>query len=190
MGNYETHNNGYLYLLTAWAVVFKNKGVQNVTAAMKSVFNNSKRKPKNLQTDDGREFFNNQFQHLIQSHKIHHYSTYSSLMAPIVERFNTTLKGMMWKKFSFQGTYKWINIYQELIDKYNNTLHRTIKMTPNEVKFFNEITLLDTVYNNLKVFRRPKFKIGAHVRISKYKHIFEKYKVYKSQYLHFKRISW
>ena len=126
---------------------------------MKNVFDTSKRKPKNLQTD----------QHLIQSHKINHYSTYSSLKASIVERFNRTLK-----EFSFQGTYKWINIYQDLIAKYNNTLHNTINLTPNEVNSLNEKTLLDTVYNNLKVFRRPKFKIGDQVRKSKYKHIFEK----------------
>ena len=80
----------------------------------------------------------------------------------------------MWKEFIFQGNYKWINIYQELTDKFNNTLHRTIKMTPNEVKSYNEKTLLDTVYDNLKVFRKPKFQIGDHVRISKYKDIFEK----------------
>lgn len=182
MGSYEKYNNGYRYLLTvidtfskkAWAVAVKSKDGQNVTAAMKSVLDSLKRKPKNLQTDDGREFFNNQFHHLMQSHKINHYSTYSSLKASIVERFNRTLKAMMWKEFSFQGTYKWINIYQELIDKYNNTLHRTIKMTPNEVNSSNEKTLLDTVYNNLKVFKRPKFKVGDHVRISKYKHVFEK----------------
>ena len=139
MGSYETYNNGYRYLLTVidtfskqvWGVAVKNKGTQTVTAATKSVFYTSKRKPKNLQTDDGREFFNNQFKHLIQSHKINNYSTYSCLKASIVKRLNRTLKGMKWKKFSIQVNYKWINIYQELINEYNNTLHRT--MTPNEV---------------------------------------------------------
>lgn len=80
----------------------------------------------------------------------------------------------MWKEFSFQGNYKWINIYQELIDKHNNKFHRTIKMTPNKVDSSNEKNLLDTVYNNLKVCKIAKFKVGDHVRISKYKHIFEK----------------
>ena len=36
----------------------------------------------------------------------------------------------------------------------------------------NEKSLFDTVYNNLKIFSRPKFKV--HFRIRKYKHLFEK----------------
>lgn len=182
MGSYATHNNGYRYLLTvidtfskkAWAVAVKNKSGESVTKAIKSIFDNSHRKPKNLQTDDGKEFFNNQFNRLMQTNQINHYSTYSVLKASIIERFNRTLKGLMWKEFSYQGTYKWINIYQELVDKYNNTYHRTIKMKPNQVNSLNEKSLLDTVYNNLKVFKRPKFKVGDNVRISKYKHVFEK----------------
>lgn len=182
MGNYVVNNSGYRYLLTvidtfskkAWAVAVKNKTAQNVTNAMKSIFDKHRRKPVNLQTDDGKEFFNKQFHHLMQSQQINHYSTYSNLKASIVERFNRTLKGMMWKEFSYQGTYKWINKYQELVNKYNNTYHRTIKMSPNDVNSTNEKSLLDTVYNHLKVFKKPKFRVGTHVRISKYKHIFEK----------------
>lgn len=182
MINYASVNNDYRYLLTvidtfskkAWAVAVKNKTAQNVTNAMKSIFDKHHRKPINLQTDDGKEFFNNQFNHLMQTNKINHYSTYSTLKASIVERFNRTLKGMMWKEFSFQGTYKWIHIYQKLVDKYNDTFHRTIQMSPNEVNSSNEKYLLDNIYNKLKVFKRPKFKVGDHVRISKYKHVFEK----------------
>ena len=58
-------------------------------------------------------------------------------------------------------------------DKYNNTVHRTIKITP-IAEFTNEKHLLDTVFNNLKLFRKPKFKVGDNVYISKYKHRFEK----------------
>ena len=43
-----------------------------------------------------------------------------------VEWFNRTLKRMMWKEFSYQGTYKWIN--QDLTNKYNNRLHKTMRM--------------------------------------------------------------
>jgi len=58
-----------------------------------------------------------------------------------------------------------------LIAKYNNTYHKT---TPNDVSFLNEELLLDTVYNHLKITHKPKFKIDDFVRISKYKHVFEK----------------
>ena len=94
MGSYGTYNIGYYYLLTVidtfstkdWAVAVKNKGARTVT-----VHDTSKWKSKNLQIDNGREFLNCHFKHLIQSDKINH----SSSKASIVERFNRTLKGMM-----------------------------------------------------------------------------------------------
>lgn len=111
MGQYEADNNKYRYLPTvidtfskkAWVEAIKKKTAHNVTNAMKSIFENSHRVPKNLQTDDGKEFFNTQFKHLMELNQINHYSTYSVLKKSIIERFNRTLKGMMWKEFSFQG---------------------------------------------------------------------------------------
>ena len=90
---YESCNRGYRYLLTVldtfskktWAEAVKNITALSVTEAMKNIFNNSKRKPKNLQTDDLKEFFNTHFRQLMQSHQINHYSTYSVLKASIVE---------------------------------------------------------------------------------------------------------
>ena len=56
-----------------------------------------------------------------------------------------------------------------LLKKYNNTYHRSIKMKPVDVK--------DNTYIGFKKefsYKNPKFKIGDHVRISKYKNIFAK----------------
>lgn len=102
------------------------------------LFNKNKLKPKNLQ--------------MKAILAINFYATYYVLKRSIVERFNITLKAMMWKEFSHQGTYKRINIYQDLVGRYNNILHRTIKMAPNEVNLTNERDLHHTVFNNLKVF--------------------------------------
>lgn len=182
MGVHSSQNKNYKFLLTvidtfskfAWAIPIKNKTGSSVTEAMKSIFDESKRIPKNLQTDDGKEFFNKNFQNLMATHNINHYSTFSSLKASIVERFNRTLKEKMWKEFSFNGSYKWINIIQKLVDEYNHSKHRTIQMRPCDVSIRNEIHLLSTVYSHIKIAIKPKFKIGDYVRISKYKHVFEK----------------
>ena len=181
MGAFAKENKGFRYLLTvidifskyAWTAALKSKNATSLTEAMLRIFKKG-RVPKNLQTDDGKEFFNKQFQQLMQKYNINHYSTYSILKASIVERFNRTLKGLMWKEFSLNGTYRWIHIYKKLTKKYNNTKHRTIKMTPKAVNATNERILLQKVYNNIKVFPKPKFTVGENVRISKYKHIFEK----------------
>ena len=56
-----------------------------------------------------------------------------------------------------------------IVIKYNNTVHRTIKMKPINVtdNSFAE-------YNEDSNKRNPKFKVGDHVRISKHKNIFAK----------------
>jgi len=65
-------------------------------------------------------------------------------------------------------------MYKQLINKYNNRVHRTIKMSPSKVNSSNEKQILQTSYNHLKIFVVRKFRKGDHVRISKYKHVFEK----------------
>lgn len=110
----------------------------------------------------------------MNEYNINHYSTFSRMKASIVERFNRTLKGMMWKEFSFNGSYYWLGIYKDLIDTYNRKVHSTIKMPPIKVNSTNEYKLLNTAYNHIKIYKVSKFNVGDYVRISKYKHIFEK----------------
>uniref|UniRef100_A0A6V7KEI4 Chromo domain-containing protein n=1 Tax=Bracon brevicornis TaxID=1563983 RepID=A0A6V7KEI4_9HYME len=82
----------------------------------------------------------------------------------------------MWKTFSIQGTYKWIDIINELVADYNNTKHRTIKVKPRDVTLENEKYLLRHIYGKFEANRTKnvKFKVGDHVRISKYKTVLEK----------------
>lgn len=182
---YASENKNMKYILTvinifskkAYARPLKNKTGSEVTKAMKSILDSMKHPIKNLHVDMGKEFYNKSMDSLIRQAKINRYSTYTTKKAAIVERFNRTLKGRMWKSFSFRGKYKWVDILQDLLTEYNNTRHRTIKMVPNKVSHQNEQVLLDTVYSydwNIGVKFKPKFKIGDFVRLSKYKHIFEK----------------
>lgn len=185
MSQYTNYNKGYKFLLTiidifskyAWAVPIKSKSGENVTNAIKSVFQRG-RIPQKLHVDRGKEFYNKQFRALLQEHSITLYSTFSNLKASVCERFNRTLKNKMWKEFSLRGTYKWIDKLSDFISSYNNTKHRTIKMKPKDVTSENEKYLLRTVYGKLRVkpisMRKGRFKIGDKVRISKVKHVFEK----------------
>ena len=139
----------------AWALPLKNKTGRSVTNAFKKILEDQV--PKNLQTDKGKEFYNSEFQNLMKKHNINHYSTYSSLKAPIVERFNRTLKENLWKQFSLQGNYKWIKILPALIEKYNNTKHRTIGRAPSKVNKRNEKDILKNYYNRIKIAGKGKF---------------------------------
>lgn len=182
MQNFSKENNGYRYLLTAiniftkYAYVrpLKDKTAKEVTKAMKSILEKLPVPIKNIHSDLGKEFMNSQFKDLMQKFNINHYQTYSEMKASICERFNRTLKEKMWRMFSLHGNYKYVPYLQDLVKEYNNTKHRTIKMKPSEVNKDNEQLLLETVYKQAQVFKRPKFKIGDHVRLSRYKGVFAK----------------
>lgn len=188
MSAYADVNDGYHFLLTvidtfskfAFAIPCLDKSGSVVTKAMEKVIKTKDNSrggfiPRNLQSDDGKEFFNANFKALMDKHKINHYSVYSSLKAGIIERFNRTLKQNMWKEFSMNGSYRWIDMIEELCNNYNNRVHRTIKMKPKDVNKNNEKKLLADVFGvDEPLYVKTKFHIGQSVRISKYKHVFEK----------------
>jgi len=125
------------------------KNVNDVFQAMERIFKSDYGTPKNLQTDDGTEFFNSKFKVLIKSYRINHYSTFSTLKASISERFNRTFKKLMGREFSFNGKYKCICISN---NNYNNRVHRTIKISPSNVNSSNKKQIFQTSYNHLKIF--------------------------------------
>ena len=63
----------------------------------------------------------------------------------------------------------YIHKLDDTVNEYNNTCHRTIKMKPVDIKDNTYINIGKEVSD-----RDPKFKVGDHVRISKYKNIFAK----------------
>lgn len=181
MQPYSRENKGFRYMLTvidvfskfAWAIPVKSKTGKDVTAAMKSILD-KKRVPKNLNTDRGKEFYNSEFQNLMKKFNINLYSTYSNLKASICERFNRTLKSVMYKNFSLQGNYKWVDILPELISAYNNRKHRTLGAKPKDITSSNANKFMDRFKYKKQPVKKNKFKLGDKVRISKQKHIFEK----------------
>lgn len=183
MRPYASENDGYNYLLTmidtftkrSWAVPLKTKTGLEVRAAVKSIIDSLKQTPKFLQTDMGSEFFNKHVSSLLKEHNIKLYASFSPLKASIIERFNRTLKTWMWKEFSLQGNYRWVDKLKDLLKKYNSRIHRTTGLAPNAIKEENEAIVLDRLKKKkLPVKKKNKFKVGDPVRISKYKHIFEK----------------
>ncbi|XP_070162568.1 uncharacterized protein [Polyergus mexicanus] len=180
MRPYARLNKGHNYILTVidvlskWAVPLKSKSANEVTRALSKIMRDSKRCPKNLQTDKGKEFYNADMRNFAKKRGVNHYSTYSVMKASIVERFNRTLKNFMWKYFTLNGTYKWIDELPRLVEEYNTRKHRTISMRPVDVTPKIADKLLNTVYSNIKIAAPVKFKVANPVRVSKFKTIFEK----------------
>ena len=128
--------------------------------------------PNVVQFDDGKEFYNVGVRRLLEGKKIKYFSTKSDKKAAVVERFNRTLKTMMWKYFFKNKTYNCLKVLDQLTDNYNNTKHRSIGMKPNEVNEDNEFEVWKKLFGGKKNFRSPEFKVDDTVRIEKYKSIF------------------
>lgn len=173
-------NKGMKYLLTvidvfskyAWAIPVKDKSGESITSAFKGIL--QERKPKHLQTDNGKEFYNKHFKELMKLEGVNHYSTFTEVKASVVERFNRTLKERMWKQFALQGNQKWVELLPKLVYDYNNRKHRTIGMKPVDVNEKNAKNVVKTAFTAELKTDPPKFKIGDKVRISKLKGLFEK----------------
>lgn len=159
----------------AWAFPLKCMTKDVVSNTFKMLLNKG-RVPKNLQTDNGTEFYNNMFQKLMKSYNINHYSTFSTKKASIVERLIRTLKSKLYKEFSLKGNYKWIdNTLDNVVYTYNHTQHRTIDEIPANVNKKNTNRILMRYASLVKnVNIKSKFKVDDYVRISKYKGTFEK----------------
>lgn len=185
---YASVNKGYKYLLTvidtcskmAWAEPLKRKTAEEVTAAMERVLKTAKKSPKHLQVDMGSEFYNSKCKALMRKHGINLYSSYSTTKASIIERFNRTLKTKMWKEFSVQGSFRWVDLLPKLMRDYNGSVHRTIGMAPIDVTEDDEPMILERLRGSppkkaqLRQSLKRRLRVGDHVRISKYKAIFEK----------------
>ncbi|XP_039314183.1 uncharacterized protein LOC113005768 [Solenopsis invicta] len=80
----------------------------------------------------------------------------------------------MWKQFTLNGNYKWIDLLPRLVLEYNSRRHRTIDMRPINVTPAIAEKLLSTVYSCIKIAAPARFKVDELVRVSKFKTIFDK----------------
>ena len=87
----------------------------------------------------------------------------------VAERFIKTLKNKFFKHMTALSKNVYFDVLDNIVNKYNNTVHRTIKMKPIDVTSDSYAE-----YNEDSNKRNPRFKVGDHVRISKCKNIFAK----------------
>jgi len=168
MQEWSNQNKGFRYMLNvidvfskyAWSIPLKDKTGTTTLNAFKEIVEKSGRKPKHIWTDLGKEFVNKHIDMWIKQNNIIRYSTYGEHKSCVVERFNRTLKTNMWKRFTAENTRNWINMLEKLMNKYNNTVHSTIKMTPVEAsKPENKIKALSNHGFRQDRQLKPKFEV-------------------------------
>ena len=97
------------------------------------------------------------------------YSIFNEGKSAVAERFIKTLKNKIFKHMTTICKNVYFDVLEDIVNQYNNTVHRTIKM-----KTINVTDDSFAEYNEDSNKRNSKFKAGDHVRISKYKNIFAK----------------
>ena len=97
------------------------------------------------------------------------YSTHNEGKSVVAEKFIRTLKNKIYKHMTSVSKNVYIDKLDDIVNEYNNTYHRTIRM---KLVYIKDNTYIDS--NKEVNDKDPKFKVGDHVRISKYKNIFAK----------------
>ena len=157
-----------LYSKYAFVIPLKDKKEISIVNAFKKIIKQSNRKPNKIWVDKGGEFYNSVFEKWLSDNDINKYSMYNEGKSVVAERIIKTLKNKLYKHMTATGKNVYYDVLDDVVNKYNNTKHSTIKEKPIDVK------------NNKRVYtdehneKDSKFKVGDRVRISRYKNIFAK----------------
>lgn len=185
MSKFKDENDGYTFIITiictfskkAWAFKLKSKSARSIVAVMRPFLEKLKPKPQKMSFDQGGEFVNRLFLNLLKKHKIKHYHVFSPTKGAIIERFHLTMKRRMYRYFTARGSHRYVDILQDIIDGYNSTKHRSIKMAPNDVNKRNEHIVRQNLYPPIikeKKHLTAKFKVGDSVRVTRKKTTFQR----------------
>ena len=167
-------NKGFRFLLCvidifskySWVVPLQDKKSVTITNAFQKILDDLNKKPNKIWVDRGNEFYNSSFKKCLKDNDLEMYSIHSEGKSVVAERFTRTLKTKIYKYMTAISKNVYFDKLNDTVSEYNNTYHRTIKIKTVAVK--------DNPYTDFKKEvndRDPKFNVGDHVGISKYKNI-------------------
>ena len=188
------NNRGYRYALVTidnfskfgWTIPLKNKNAQTIKDSFENILISSKRKPNLIESDRGKEFYNNIFQDFLNKNDIKLYSRNTYLGAVFAERFNKSIRDLLKRPVFEKGDGNWIDVLPTITKQYNNRIHSSTKLTPIQASLKKNEGF---VYKNLLDKRKkvsPKFQLNDLVRTADLRKTFSKgdttnwsYKLYK-----------
>jgi len=177
VNKFKTTNKNIVFLLVvvdiysryAFVEPIKEKSGEIVLDAFKKIVLKAGI-PKNLWVDEGKEFYNQYLKNYNKENNINMYHTYSGLKSSYAERFNRTLRDLIYKYLNLNKTKTYINNLQDIVKEYNLSVHSSTGETPYSIYFEDKLSKKKTSIKD----EETKFKIGDYVRISKTKNLFEK----------------
>ena len=132
-----------LYSKYAFVIPLKDKKGINIVNAFDKIIKQSNRKPNKIWVDQGGEFYNNVFEKWLSDNDINMYSTYNEDKSVVAERFIRTLKNKLYKHMTATGKKVYNDVLDDVVNKYNNTKHSTIKMKAVDVGDNNKRVYID-----------------------------------------------
>ena len=177
MQSLSRKNKGIKYLLCAidlfskyaFVIPLKDKKGISIDNTFNKIIKQSNKKTNKIWVDQGGEFYNNVFQKRLSDNNIIMYSTCNESKSVVAERFIRTLKNKLYKHMTATSKKVYCDVLDDVVNKYNNTKHSTIKMKPIDVGDNNKRVYIDE-HNE----KDSRFKVGDRVRISKFKNKFAK----------------
>ena len=126
-----------LFSKHAWVVPTKGKkGTSIVNPFQKIISEGSKaeskgrRKPNKIWVDQGSEFYNNTFKCFLKINNNEMYSIYNEGISVVAEKFIRRLKNKIFKHMTAISKNVYFNVLDNIVNKHNNTVHKTIKWNP------------------------------------------------------------
>ena len=116
-----------LFSKYAWVVPLKDEKGTSIVNAFQKIISEG-RKPNKIWVDQGSEFYNNCFKDFLKINNIEMYSTYNEGKSVVAERFIRTLKNKIFKHMTAISKNVYFDVLDDIVNKYNNTIHKNIKM--------------------------------------------------------------
>ena len=152
----------------AWVTPLKEKRGITIVNALQKVISKG-RKPNKIWVDQGGEFYNKLLKRFLKINGIEIYPTYNKEKSVVAERFIRMLKNKIFKHMTAISKSVYLNVLDDIVNKYKNADHKTIKIKPIDVTSDSYAK-----YDKDSYVTKPKLKFGDNVRISKYRNIFAK----------------
>ena len=135
-------NKGFRFLLCvidifskyAWVIPLKDKKDISIVNAFHIILKGSNRKPNKIWVDKGSEFYNSSFKEWLKDKDIEMHSTNNERKSVIAERLIGTLKNKIYKYMTSISKNVYIDKLDDIVEKYSNTYHTSIKMKLVDVK--------------------------------------------------------
>lgn len=185
LDKYKKINRGYIGILAfveitnkkAYMYPIKNKSDREIFNKMKEFINEVK--PRQIETDMGKEFVNTLIKQLLIDNNIKHIinEAYKHNFLAVINAFHRTIRRKIKRLFTMNKNKNWIDYYKDLLENYNNEYNESIKKAPSKMTIRDEI--LQRIKKSLKtryLMGKFNFNIGDTVRVKKVKDYFSKEK--------------